>query len=83
MKYLVVAIRRPSFRPEVGAAHQAWLSELREAGKLEMNGGFTDKTGGAYVLKVHDLDEARAIAFCDPLHVEGCSDLTVHEWDAK
>lgn len=83
MKYLVLAIRRPTFRPEVGEAHKAWLGELRAEGKLAMNGGFTDKSGGAYVLQAADLDEAQAIAFCDPLHVEGCSDLTVWEWDVK
>ena len=83
MKYLVVAIRRPEFRPEVGAAHQAFLSELRSEGKIEQSGGFTDKTGGAYVILAEDLETARTIAFRDPLHLEQVSDLSVYEWDAK
>lgn len=81
--YLVLAIRRPSFRPEVGAAHHAFLDGLRREGTLVMNGPFADRTGGAYVLRASDLEQATAIADRDPLHVEGCSDLTVWEWDAK
>lgn len=82
MKYLVLAIRRPTFRPEVGEAHQAFLANLRREGTLVMNGPFSDKSGGAYVLQADGLDEATAIAHRDPLHVEGCSDLTVWEWNA-
>lgn len=82
-KYLVLAIRRPSFRPEVGEAHQAFLAGLRQQGKLLMNGPFGDKTGGAYVLQADDLAQATAIADHDPLHVEGCSDLTIWEWDVR
>ena len=83
MKYLVVAIRRPHFRPEVGAAHQAFLADLRSEGVVLQSGGFTDKTGGAYVLQAEDLETARRIVARDPLVVEGVSDLTVYEWDAK
>lgn len=83
MKYLVLAIRRPTFRPEIGEAHQAFLADLRREGTLLMNGPFADKTGGAYVLQAEDLEQARAIADRDPLHVEGCSDLTVWEWNAS
>ncbi|RAK56831.1 YciI family protein [Phenylobacterium deserti] len=83
MKYLVVAIRRPDFRAEVGAAHQAFLSELRGQGKIEQSGGFTDKTGGAYVVLADDLETAKAMVARDPLVLEGVSDLTVYEWDAK
>jgi len=81
MKYLVLAIRRPSFRPEAGVAHHAFLDALRAEGTLLMNGPFADKTGGAYVLQADDLEQATAIAHRDPLHVEGCSDLTVWEWN--
>jgi uncharacterized protein YciI len=83
MKYLVLAIRRPAFRPEVGEAHQAFLAGLRQEGMLVMNGPFGDKTGGAYVLQAESLEQAQAIAHCDPLHVEGCSDLSVWEWDVR
>ena len=83
-RYLVMAMRRPSFDDAVIAPHLAFLDELRAAGQLEMTGGFTDKTGGAYVLvNVASLDEARAIIARDPLALTGTSDLTVHEWNTR
>lgn len=83
-RYLVMAMRRPSFDDAVIAPHLAFLDELRAAGQLEMTGGFTDKTGGAYVLvNVGSLDEAQAIVARDPLTLTGTSDLTVHEWNTR
>lgn len=83
-RYLVMAMRRPSFDDAVIAPHLAFLDELRAAGQLEMTGGFTDKTGGAYVLvNVASLDEAQTIAARDPLALTGTSDLTVHEWNTR
>ncbi len=83
-RYLVMATRRPSFDDAVIAPHLAFLDELRAAGQLEMTGGFTDKTGGAYVLvNVGSLDEAQAIVARDPLALTGTSDLTVHEWNTR
>lgn len=83
-RYLVMAMRRPSFDDTVIAPHLAFLDELRAAGQLEMTGGFSDKTGGAYVLvNVTSLDEAKAIAARDPLALTGTSDLTVYEWNTR
>ncbi|TQM10407.1 uncharacterized protein YciI [Pseudoxanthomonas sp. 3HH-4] len=83
-RYLVMAMRRPSFDDAVIAPHLAFLDELRAAGQLEMTGGFSDKTGGAYVLvNVVSLDEAKAIAARDPLALTGTSDLTVYEWNTR
>ncbi len=83
-RYLVMAMRRPSFDDAVIAPHLAFLDELRAAGQLEMTGGFSDKTGGAYVLvNVALLDEAQAIVARDPLALAGASDLTVHEWNTR
>jgi len=83
-RYLVMAMRRPSFDDAVIAPHLAFLDELRAAGQLEMTGGFTDKTGGAYVLvNVASLEEAKAIAARDPLAMTGTSDLIVHEWNTR
>ena len=60
-RYLVMAMRRPSFDDAVIAPHLAFLEELRAMGQLEMTGGFSDSSGGAYVLvNVSSLDEARA-----------------------
>ena len=80
MLYLVLAIRTPEFQDSVLEPHRAFLDSLRSSGRLEISGGFTDKTGGAYVLKAANLDEARTLAFSDPLHTTGSSRLTVYEW---
>lgn len=82
-RYLVMAMRKPSFSDEAVAPHLAFLDELRAAGQLEMTGGFSDKSGGAYVLKVDSLDEAQAIARRDPLAAGGSSTLTVYEWNTR
>ena len=83
-RYLVMAMRRPSFDDAVIAPHLAFLDELRAAGQLEMTGGFSDRSGGAYVLvNVASLEAAKAIAARDPLALTGTSDLTVHEWNTR
>ena len=77
-------MRRPSFDDAVIAPHLAFLDELRAAGQLDMTGGFSDRSGGAYVLiNVASLDEAKAIAARDPLTLTGTSDLTVYEWNTR
>jgi uncharacterized protein YciI len=83
MKYLVLTIRRPDFDPEVVPAHYRFLDDLRERGFIEQAGPFTDRSGGAYVVRAGSLEEARRLAEQDPLHLERCSTVTVHEWDAK
>jgi uncharacterized protein YciI len=83
MKYLVLTIRRPDFDPEVVPAHYRFLDDLRAQGLLEQAGPFTDRSGGAYVVRAGSLEEARRVAEQDPLHIERCSTVTVHEWDAK
>ena len=84
IRYLVMAMRRPSFDDAVIAPHLAFLDELRAAGQLDMTGGFSDRSGGAYVLvNVASLDEAKAIAARDPLALTGTSDLTVYEWNTR
>ena len=45
-----------------------------------MTGGFSDKSGGAYLLNVDSLAEAHAIADADPLTTYGSSTITVYEW---
>ena len=84
IRYLVMAMRRPSFDDAVIAPHLAFLDELRAAGQLEMTGGFSDRSGGAYVLvNVASLEAAKAVAARDPLALTGTSDLTVHEWNTR
>ena len=78
-RYLVMAMRNPAFDDEVIALHLDFLQRLRESDQLEMTGGFSDGTGGAYVLRVGSMEEARAIAAADPLATTGSSRLDVHE----
>lgn len=82
-RYLVLAMRTPSFDAGVIAPHQAFLQSLRERGQLLVTGGFSDSSGGAYVLEnVSDLGAAEAIVAADPLS-EGGSVLTIHEWNTR
>ena len=83
MKYLVLTIRRPTFDDAVRPDHYAFLESLRRRAILEQAGPFTDRSGGAYVIRARNLDEARKIAHEDPLHRHDCSDVTVREWDAR
>jgi uncharacterized protein len=81
--YLVMAMRGPGFQDSAAQAHHIFLADLIEQGLLEMTGPFTDGTGGAYVLRAPDLATATRIAHDDPLHLQGASTLTVHEWRVR
>jgi uncharacterized protein YciI len=79
-RYLVLLIRRPGLDPAVVPLHQAFLEDMREQGRIELSGGFSDKSGGAYLLRAVDPAEASAIVQRDPAHVSGGWDITVREW---
>jgi len=83
LRYLVTTFRTPQFDPAVIEAHYAFLDELRQQSKLELAGPFTDKSGGAYLIRAENMEEARALAFSDPVHTSKSSIVTVYEWDAK
>ena len=82
-RYLVTTFRTPQFDPSVIEDHYEFLSQLREQGKLELAGPFTDKSGGAYLIRAANIEEAKEIAFTDPVHTSKSSIVTVYEWDAK
>lgn len=82
-RYLIVLIRRPHLDPALVPLHLAFLEGLRAEGRIELSGGFGDKSGGAYLLRAADLTEATAIAHRDPAHVSGGWDITVREWLAQ
>lgn len=82
-RYLVMTIRTQQFQPAVIDAHYAFLDQLRQQGKLELAGPFTDKSGGAYIIKAENLEEARAVAYSDPVYTTSSSVVTVYEWNAK
>jgi len=73
--YLVLAMRRPDFNAAAVQPHLDFLEALRERGQLQLTGGFSDGTGGAYLLRnVGSLAEAQAMQ---------ASHLTVHEWNTR
>ncbi|TQM31871.1 YciI family protein [Nocardia bhagyanarayanae] len=80
-KYLVMVMRTPRFDPAVIEPHKEFLNGLVERGRLVESGRFTDGTGGAYVIRAENLAAAREIAFADPVHTTGASELTVYEWE--
>lgn len=80
--YLVMAMRRPGFSEAVIQPHRDFLAGLRAQGKLLLTGGFSDGSGGAYVLQNLDsLEQARALVDSDPLVLQDASELTIHEWN--
>ena len=81
-RYLVMTLRRAQFDPAVIEPHYAHLARLRERGQLELSGPFGDRSGGAYLIRAESLDAAQAIAYADPVHVSGASDVRVYEWNA-
>ncbi len=82
--YLVLAMRRPDFNAAAVQPHLDFLDALRERGQLQLTGGFSDGTGGAYVLcNVESLAHAQSIVATDPLVTMQASDLTVHEWNTR
>lgn len=84
VRYLIMAMRTPEFDEAAIAPHLAYLDGLRAAGQLMMTGGFSDASGGAYVLQnISSLEEARRIAARDPLAVGGASILTAYEWNTR
>ena len=83
-RYLVLAMRQPDFPADVVQPYRDFLDALRAAGQLELTGGFSDGSGGAYVLiNVEGLAQAQQIVAQDPLAVRGASTLTVYEWNAQ
>ncbi len=83
LRYLVTTFRTPQFQTSVIDAHYAFLDHLRQQGKLELAGPFADKSGGAYVIRAGSLEEARSLAFSDPVHTTRSSIVSVYEWNAK
>ena len=82
-RYLVMAMRRPDFDPAMVQPHVDFLQGLRTGGRLELSGGFSDKSGGAYLMRAQSMDEALSIAHQDPAYTSGGWDITVYEWQAR
>lgn len=81
-RYLVLVMRTPAFDAALIEPHRRFLAALREQRRIELAGGFSDASGGAYLLRAASIDEAVEIAHRDPLHVASASLVRVHEWNA-
>lgn len=81
-RFLVLVMRTPHFDAGLIDAHRGFLDGLRREARLELAGGFADRSGGAYLLHAESLAAAQAIAAGDPLVAAGASLATVHEWHA-
>lgn len=82
-RYLVLAMRTPDFDAQLIEPHRRFLARLRDEGRIELDGPFTDRSGGAYLLRAASLVEANEIVAADPLATSGASRLSVHEWAAS
>lgn len=82
-RYLILVMRNPTFDPALVEAHLRFIDDLRAQERVELSGGFSDQSGGAWLLRATSLAEATAIAERDPLHLHGASTITIHEWNAK
>lgn len=78
--YLVICTRTENFTDEVIQPHKEFLAQLKVDGKIALAGPFTDKSGGAYILKASNIKEAEKIAHSDPLFLTRSSDFTIYEW---
>jgi len=81
-RYLVLVMRNPGFDASLIDAHRQFLDDLRAQRRIELSGGFSDHSGGAYLLRAESLGEARTFAERDPLHLQRASTIAVHEWNA-
>ncbi|MDR2872815.1 MAG: YciI family protein [Xanthomonadaceae bacterium] len=82
-RYLIIALRKSSYCAEAGAAHRVFIDDLRAQGRIEMTGGFSDASGGAYLLQAASLEEANAIVQSDPLVRHDASTVTLYEWNTR
>jgi uncharacterized protein YciI len=82
-RYLVMAMRSPNFDPAMVQPHVDFLQGLRTGGRLELSGGFSDKSGGAYLMRARSMDEALSIVHQDPAYTSGGWEITVYEWQAR
>lgn len=64
-------------------AHFAYLSGLKEQGKLFVGGRFADGRGGMYILHAADEAEARKLAEADPYHRAGVRSFVVRAWERR
>lgn len=68
---------------EYRAEHLEFLKAQAEAGRVLMNGRFTDGAGGLVIYQADSLEEVQGIVKEDPYVVNGARDVEIHEWDMQ
>lgn len=79
-KFLIIVLRKSNFNRDSIEPHLQFLKDLDSNHLIDMGGPFADSSGGAYVLNVKTIEEARAIAFQDPVYLSGSSTVDVYQW---
>ena len=87
---LYVAHSTPAKAPEDVKAslpdHLAYQAELERTGKLAFAGPMSDETGehmegvGLIIYRAASLEEARALADADPMHLSGARSYVMRRW---
>ena len=87
---LYVAHSTPAKAPEDVKAslpdHLAYQAGLERAGKLAFAGPMSDETGdhmegvGLIIYRAASLEEARALADADPMHLSGARSYVMRRW---
>lgn len=66
---------------EIRPLHRAYLTSLKEHGKLWASGPFADDSGALIIYEVETEDEARAIIVQDPFNKAGVfASYEINEW---
>lgn len=81
-KYLVFIERKETFTGNSIPEHRIFLQNLRESKVLVYAGGFSDQSGGAYIVQAANLEQALETVQKDPMYQEGACIYKVKEWIA-
>lgn len=65
---------------EILESHKAYLNQHIAAGNIFAKGPFTDHSGGLILLKVKDLEAAKAVMDNDPVSLNKTRKITLKEW---
>ena len=87
LRYLVLARRTAALDAAIPGPRREFLAALRAQGRIELSGPFSDRRGGAYLLRAESIEEARRLVAADPLAMSGAAASTkirasIDEWSA-
>ena len=80
---LRVTLPTEGVREKYLQAHHAYLSRLKEEGKLIMGGPFEDHSGAMNIFAVDSAEEAIELCSKDPFVIHGRHKSTVIPWSLR